>query len=194
MRWAMMAAGAVLLGACGGAEKRGGTATTGGRLVDPSGTQTYVRPLPFWLSFHCADSSTLELEVTAAVQNGAQAIVDFADTGNATSYYEAHALQPSATSEEGTTFVGRVGTGASYVAGMSSVFSCAPGVHFDEARAGEVMSYVVRSYDSGGRLDDCYASGQDPAGMLGKSYPDFGNTLQHGDITAANCVTVRKAR
>ena len=129
----------------------------------------------------------LDVGVGAFVVDGAEAILDVADTVNApNNYYEAHSIPPVAVSGNFTEFASTLQPGLAYDDGVSSLFSCDPGVHYDESPPGSVMSYVVRAYDLAG-LVDCFAVGDDAEGMVEGAFETYGNTLQHSDVSSANC-------
>ena len=151
-------------------------------------------PLPFEASIHCVNDGELDIQVSSPVLNGAMAIVDYADTANTSSFYEAHDVTPTAADDSGTVFGLTLAMGGDYNPGFSSLYPCGTGAFFDEANVGDVMTYVVRVYDSSSSLYDCFAAGNDPSGMLDKSYPDYGNTIDHGDVSPSNCATFRSAQ
>jgi len=153
-------------------------------------TPTYPTTGPTGLDSMRADCSggLLDVEVGAFVADGVEAVIDVADTVNApNNYYEAHSIPPVAVSGNFTEFASTLQPGLTYDDGISSLFSCDPGVHYDEDPKGSVMTYVVRAYDLGG-LADCFAVGDDAAGMIAGAFETYGNTIQHGDISSANCV------
>jgi len=182
--------------ACGG-DKDGGTgdtATTTTVTGDDDDDDTGVVPLGFALTFDCTTVTQLDMQVTSPVLNGSQAVVDYADTNNNNPYYEAHTLLPTSSDDAGTIFDLSIPTDTgSYEDGVQSLFSCAADTHFGEANLGDVMTYVVRAYDSAGALDDCFAGGNDAAGMIDKAYKDYGNTINHADISPNNCTALRSA-
>jgi hypothetical protein len=133
---------------------------------------------------------TAELELWASAPGATEGIVDFADTVNGpNNYYESHPMTPRTDTE----FVATLPSTGSYVAGAETLYPCSPGQFHDEDPKGSQMSYVFRLYD-GNELLDCFAVGHDPSGLLGGAYETYGNTIDHGDVSAANCALGSWAR
>jgi len=161
---------------------------------DDDDDDTTTVPFTFEASVTCPRSDTVEMWVTASVDSGSKALIDAADTRNANNYYETHTLLPVSSGNGLTEFAASMPTSTGiYVDGGSSIFSCDPDVHYDTA-PGDIMTYIVRAYDSGGALWDCFASGHDPDGMLAGDYDDFGNTIDYSSVSPASCSTSRRAR
>jgi len=142
----------------------------------------------------CLTTTTVELSVTSPLVDASEAVVDVVNTNYNTSYYEAHPLAPTRLEPEGTFFQATLATSHMYQPGVSSLFGCTPDLFFDEPSPGDMMSYVVRVYDSGDHLYDCFAAGNDPVGMLEQVYPDWGNTIRPSDISPTHCTALTSAR
>jgi len=134
------------------------------------------------------------LEVSASVDNGSKSVIDMADTSRNTPYYEAHTLLPASARFGTTEFAASItsGDGATlqYVDGVSTTFQCESGVHIAEDTFGAVMTYLVRTYEANGALWECFAAGNDPAGMVDGDYNTFGNEI--GAIPS-DCLVVGRA-
>ena len=185
--------------ACGG-DKDGGTGdtgtdteTTGDDDDDDTGTVPYVHEAYVYCATQ-VNGEPVTLEVTASVDNGSKSVIDMADTNNNTPYYEAHTLLPTASSNGITDFAASVtsGDGATlqYNDGVSTTFQCAPDVHFAEANFATTMSYIVRTYESDGSVWECFAAGNDAAGMVDGDYNTYGNEI--GTIPS-DCIVARRA-
>jgi len=162
---------------------------------DDDDDTTYV-PYAHEGYIYCANEvngEPVSLEVHASLADGSQSVIDMADTVHASNYYEAHTLFPTASSGGYTDFAASLvsgdGTVLQYVDGVSTTFQCAPGVHFG-ADFGDVMTYVIRTYDADGALWECFAAGNDPQGMIDGEYSTFGNTI--GTIPG-DCIVARRA-
>jgi len=165
---------------------------------DDDDDYTYTVPYTFEASVDCPSGNDagdpIALWIQASVDNGSRGIIDMADTVAISSWYESHELLPTFSANGITEFEASLtsGDGASlnYNNGVSSTFMCA--AHIDAGS--QVMTYVVRAYDAGGSLWDCFAEGQDPAGLLSGDYENWGNGISDFDVNTADCAINRRAR
>jgi len=182
--------------ACGG-DKDGGSGITGDTGTGDDDDDDDTVTVAFEAAVACdatGTGETVSMYVQAPVDNGSKALIDMADTNNDPSFYETHTLLPSNSGAGFTEFNASVSADAgAWVDGVSSIFSCAADTHFQEAQQGDVMTYIVRAYAADGTLFDCFAAGNDPTGMVNGDYDDYGNTIDYGDVSAANCATRRSA-
>lgn len=180
-----------LFGAACGGDKDGQTGdtaeptgTNGGTNGGGNGTTPAGTGIDGFMAMCSGDDVTFDV---GAFVDGTEAIVDFADTANAPgNYYEAHVVPPTSSGDGYTDFSLTIPSTGSYEAGVSTLFSCAADVHFEEATPGAIMTYGVRVYDGAG-LADCMIVGEDYAGFAAGSYDDFGNTIQAADLNETNC-------